>query len=116
MTLTPLHLLRDTCLVAAALTIVGLFAGEGLAMAMSSLAATVNLAALALALPGITPVNFMARVGMVHIGAFAALAALLSVFHAVPVIVGFLAPVIAAAIAGVRGLWRPVPSTTAEHG
>lgn len=116
MTLTPLHLLRDTCLVAVGLTIAGLVAGEGLAVAMSSLAATMNLAALAIALPGITPVNFMARIGAVHIGAFAALAALLSVFPAVPVIVGFLAPVVAAAIAGVRGLWRPSPSTTAEHG
>lgn len=113
--MTPFQLLRDTCIAAVALTFGGVVSGAGVEVAAGALAATANLLLLVRAVGGLSPANFAIRLLLAHLGAFGMLAALLSVFGAAPVLVGFCAPLVALSARALLGLRSSTP-LSAEHG
>lgn len=115
---SPVQLLRVTYYWAFGLGVAALVMGYGWGALAGGAVAVANLLLMWFAVSGLAPHNFAFRLMAVHLGAFSALAWLLDNLPAAPVLVGFCAPVCAAAQLAVAGLRRPpsLPSLSAEHG
>lgn len=110
----PSTLLRDCVLAGLMLAALGAWVGEGLAVGVGAGTAVLNFWFLWRAVRSTHPAAVMSRLVMANVVAAVLLYIALSRLSAAPVLVGFLAPLLAFAVRGVAGAFHP--SSITERG
>lgn len=115
--MTPIpQLLRESLYAAILLVVVGAAFGQGIPVGVGAVGGMLNLLLLTRAVQRIAAGGSVLSLLIKQAVGFATLFVLLRQFDAVPVLVGFGAPVVALGVRGVAGLFHPAPPAPAENG